>query len=98
MPDVRPGGSFPCTCLVPPPRQGDEMRPRWMIVVVAVLAVGNSRGEEPAPTAPIAAEAGTPTAGVPESSGVLRGRPFLGSRLATWRPISRWLSRTSAPQ
>ena len=74
------------------------MPPRWMIVVVTVLAVGNVRGDEPAPTAPLAREDGTSTAGAAESSGVRRGGPSLGSRLATWRPISRWLGRTSASQ
>ena len=74
------------------------MRPLWLIVVVAMLAVGHARGQEPAPTAPLAEAAGAASAGVPESSGFPRGRPSLGSRLANWRPISRWLNRTSATQ
>ena len=36
------------------------MRPRWMIVVAAVLAVGQVRGEEPASTAPLAEAADPP--------------------------------------
>ena len=74
------------------------MRPFWMIVVVTALAMGNAHGQEPAPTAPLADAARAPTAAVAGASNSQPGRPSLGTRLANWRPISRWLSRTSARQ
>ncbi len=72
------------------------MRSHWMIVVVVVVAVGNAHGQEPALTAPLADASGAPVAAVPAVSNSQPGRPSLGSRLANWRPISRWLRRTSA--
>jgi hypothetical protein len=74
------------------------MRRVRMIVVVAVLVAGHARGQEPASTIPLAEAAGDPTAGAPESSSVPGGRPSFGSRLASWRPISRWLNPTDASQ
>ena len=75
------------------------MRPLRLTVVVAVLAAGNARGQETAPATPLAVAAGAPTAVASDSSdSAARGRPSLGTRLANWRPISRWLRRTSATQ
>src|SRR5215472_7625411 len=81
----------------PRPSEEEEMRPLGMLVVALLLVGGQVRAQQPAGPAPLA-EAGDPSiAAVPESSGFLRPRPSLGSRLASWRPISRWLGRTSAP-
>jgi hypothetical protein len=74
------------------------MRPPVMLVVALVLAVGQVRAQEPSGTAPLTEAADPPSAGVPESPGLARPRPSLRSSLGRWRPISRWLSRTSAPQ
>jgi porin len=74
------------------------MRPLRISVVVAVLAVGDARGQETAPAIPFAEAAGAPIAGVSDSSDPARARPTLGSRLANWRPISRLVRRTSATQ
>src|SRR5450755_2047732 len=74
------------------------MRPHWVFVVAAVLAVGRVRAQEPAPGAPYPEAADPPVASAFESSGFLRPRPSLRSRLASWRPISRWLGRTSPSQ
>jgi porin len=71
---------------------------RWMILVTAVLAVGQVRGQEPPSTAPPARAEGPPTASVLDSPEPLLERPSLRSRLASWRPISRWLNRTTLSQ
>ena len=74
------------------------MRPLGLLVVAIVLAVGQVRRQEPTGTAPFTEAADPSIASIPESSGFLRPRPSLRSRLASVRPISRWLSRRSAPQ
>ena len=74
------------------------MRPPGMIVVAAVLAVGNARGQEPGPSRARVEAADIPAASVSPSLNVEREGFSPGSRFAIWRPIGRWLSRTSAPQ
>jgi porin len=67
-----------------------------MLVVALVLAGSRVHAQGPAGTTP-PTEAGDPSiAAVPDESGFLRPRPSLRGRLANWRPISRWLGRTSA--
>jgi porin len=74
------------------------MRPLRLIVVVALMSIGNARGQETTPTFPLGDVVGVPTSDVAGSPNSLARRPSLGTRLATWRPISRWLSRTLATQ
>ena len=74
------------------------MRPLGMLVVALLVAGGRVRAQEAVGTATLT-EAGDPSiTSVSESSGFLRPRPFLRSRLASWRPISQWLSRTAGRQ
>ncbi len=74
------------------------MRPHWVFVVAAMLAVGQVRAQELAPTAPETEAPDPPIASASESSGFLRPRPSLRSRLASWRPISGRLGQTSPSQ
>jgi porin len=74
------------------------MRPLRVVVVVALLSIGNLRGQETTPTPPAAEAVRAPAGEVPGSPNSLARRPSWGARLATWRPISRWLSRTSGTQ
>ena len=59
---------------------------RWMILVTAVLAVGQVRAQEPPSTAPPAGAEGPPTASVPDSSNSMLERPSLRSRLQAGGP------------
>ena len=72
------------------------MRSLWVLVVALVLVGGQVRAQESAGTTPLTEASDPAIASVPEASGLQRPRPSLRSRLASWRPISRWLSRTSA--
>jgi porin len=70
------------------------MRPPWMLAVAILLAVGQARAQESAPSAGYP-EAPDPAIASASESSRLPPRSLLRSRLASWRPISRWLGRTS---
>ena len=72
------------------------MRPLWMTVVAAALAVGHANGQEVVLAAPLTEAADAPAAGAAASSNFVRERPSLAARLANWRPVSRWLNRAAS--
>jgi porin len=74
------------------------MRPLGLVLVVAVIAAGDARAQETTPAAPPSEVAGAAAAGDPASSAVPTVPASAGSRFANWRPIRRWLRRTSASQ
>lgn len=69
------------------------MRPLWLAVVAATLAVGHVSGQDVDPSAPLPEAADAPTVDAAASPARVRERPSLAARLANWRPVGRWLSQ-----
>jgi porin len=72
------------------------MRPLATLVVALGLAVGQVRADEPNGTAPSTGASNLPSADNSRSSQLPQSRGTFRSRLARWRPFSRWSERTSS--
>ena len=68
------------------------------MIVMAALAVGQARAEEPSMVSPLPEPPSSTADAAPVSSGFLRRLSWPRSNRTTWRPFSRWFSGTGSSE